>query len=85
MTVHKKLGRAIQVIRSLRGMTQTDLAVAIGVNPSHLSRIEKGYNEPSLEVITKIAAALDVSLSDIYLLVNADQSNLVAALMKGVK
>lgn len=78
---HRKVGRAIQVIRLLKDMTQMELAFHVGVNPSHICNIEKGC----LDLLERIATALDVATYQIYLLADADQSNLVAALMKGLK
>ena len=82
---HRKAGRAIQVIRLLKDMTQMELAFHVGVNPSHISNIEKGCTAPSLDLLERIATALDVAAYQIYLLAEADQLNLVAALMKGIQ
>lgn len=82
---HRKVGRAIQVIRLLKDMTQMELAFQVGVNRSHISKIEKGCTAPSLDLLERIATALDVATYQIYLLADADQSNLVAVLMKGLK
>jgi mannose-6-phosphate isomerase-like protein (cupin superfamily) len=42
-------------------MTLKDMAAASGVSLSHLSAIERGATNPSIDVIAKIASALDVS------------------------
>lgn len=82
---YRKFGRAIQVIRFLKGMTQMELAFQVGVNPSHISNIEKGCTAASLDLLERITNALGVPAHQLYLLADADQMNLVAALMKGLK
>lgn len=57
------IGLAIKKCRQARQMTLGDLAKATGFSPSYLSLIEKGSRTPNLEIIEKIAAALEVPLS----------------------
>lgn len=47
-------------IRKARGLTQTQLAEAIGANQATISKIEKGLGNPTLDMIQRIAAALKV-------------------------
>ncbi|OGM29487.1 hypothetical protein A2630_00635 [Candidatus Woesebacteria bacterium RIFCSPHIGHO2_01_FULL_44_10] len=61
-----KYGKAIKTIRAAKGVTQKDLAKALNVDNSYLSRIEKGDRTPSIDVLEKIAKKLDVPF---YLLV----------------
>ena len=53
---------ALQAARSKKGMTQKELASAVGIAPSTFSNYEAGEREPSLDVLCKIADVLDVSL-----------------------
>ena len=53
-------------IRSARKFTQQKLADAIGANQATISKIEKGDGNPTLDLITKIAAALRVHPSDLF-------------------
>lgn len=48
--------------RNKRGWSQTDLAEAIGSRQPVISRLERGGGNPSLQTLTKIAQALDLSL-----------------------
>lgn len=52
----------IRVLREYRGLTQTALADAAGVNRVHLVTIESGKRNGSTETLKKIAAALAVDL-----------------------
>lgn len=49
------IGTRIAEARNLKGLTQQELAQAVGVGQSTVAQWEKGKNEPSLEFIQKIA------------------------------
>ncbi len=57
--IRQRIGQRIAELRKLRGMTQRDLAAATGFNPSNIGRIERGRYSVGLEVLNKIAEALD--------------------------
>ena len=48
--------------RKLLGMTQAELARRAGIPRTNITRFESGNYNPSLEMLVRIAAALDVSL-----------------------
>lgn len=50
----------ITSLRRLRGMTQTELAEAIGTKLSMMGKLERGERDLSADWIEKIASALDV-------------------------
>lgn len=58
-------GERIRHLRRLRGWRLVDLAEKVDISAAYLSRIEQGQQEPSLEVLTKIADALGVPLAEI--------------------
>lgn len=53
-------GEQIRSIRRMRGMTQVDLAKKSNIAVNSLRRYESGERIPTVEVIRKIAEALDV-------------------------
>jgi transcriptional regulator with XRE-family HTH domain len=55
-------GERLRAARKRRGLSQRQLALATGraVSPEYISRIESGYRAPSLNVIEKLAAGLDL-------------------------
>lgn len=57
------LGYKIKVKRTMRLMTQEELARKIGIDQSDLSKIEKGTANPSLKTLSKIAKGLNAKLS----------------------
>lgn len=54
------LGAEVRQLRKARQMTLADLAKASGVSVSHLSAIERGSVNATLDKIKRIASALDV-------------------------
>jgi transcriptional regulator with XRE-family HTH domain len=54
------IGERLRMARRARGVSQRGLESA-GVSFAYISRIERGRRIPSLEVIRRLAAALDVS------------------------
>ncbi len=52
----------IAVIRQYRGLSATQLAEAVGVSKSYISKLERCEKKGSLDTSKAIAAALDVDL-----------------------
>lgn len=59
------IGSKIRAFRKARGMNQTQLARKINVDPSHISKLESNQTRGSLTTLSKIAAALGVSITDL--------------------
>ena len=57
--------RAAQ-IRKSRGLSQAELALLVGVEQPTISRFEKGSGAITLRLIKQVAAALDVTVSDLF-------------------
>lgn len=55
----------IKVWRDYRQLTQQQLADKVGISKSYLSQIESGKRTGSVEALTAVAQALDVSLDDL--------------------
>ena len=58
-----ELGRAVRELRERRGWSQAQLAMASGMTQSAVARFEAGGTVPTLPVLERLAAALDVSLN----------------------
>ncbi|MBI2485044.1 helix-turn-helix transcriptional regulator [Candidatus Uhrbacteria bacterium] len=58
------IGENIKLIRRTKGMTQEQLANALGYTKSFLSLVESGDRTLSSEDIARIAVALGVSVED---------------------
>ena len=55
----------MRIWRTHRGLTREALAAAAGISPSYLSEIETRKKPGSFAAMTKLAAALGISLDDI--------------------
>jgi transcriptional regulator with XRE-family HTH domain len=54
------LGSEMRQVRKARLLTLKEVAAATGISVSHLSAIERSSTSPSLDVVHKIATALDI-------------------------
>lgn len=61
------VGTKIKELRELKGLSISVLAKNAGISKGYLSDIEKGAKEnPSVDVLEKIAIALGVNVSDLF-------------------
>ena len=60
------IGNVIRAIRKERGETLEQLAFAIKSDPSNLSRIERGLQQPSPESLRLIASALRTTVTALH-------------------
>lgn len=58
-TEFEKIGKLIASIRTQRGLTQSQLARMLSTSQSAINRIEKGHQNISLELLSRISDALD--------------------------
>lgn len=65
--VHDKrsLGSRIRQMRSSRGISQRQLALMTGTSRSYLWKIETGTADVGIDVLIRIARALDVRVRDL--------------------
>ena len=66
MDVKEKLGNRIQFLRRTRGYSQERLAEIMGINGKYLSGIERGKENPTLELLIRLAAGLGVEIEEIF-------------------
>jgi transcriptional regulator with XRE-family HTH domain len=61
----ERVGRNIRAERERAGLSLSQLAAATGISKAHLVRLEKGGGNPSLEILARIAEALEVTIADL--------------------
>lgn len=61
-TGESNFGQRVASARRERGMTQGELADKTGVHISHIQRIEANNSQPTVDVLKRLAEALEVSL-----------------------
>lgn len=59
-------GRRLKELRRRRGLSQKELAAAIGVHPLQVSKYETGANYPTVGKTIEIARVLQVSMDDLF-------------------
>ena len=57
----------LRELREWKGLTQEDLAKALGVTRQTIIAIEKGKYNPSLELAFKMARFFNVKIEDIFI------------------
>lgn len=62
MNERKRIGARIAALRKARGMTQAQLAESCGMKKPNITRIETGRYSTGLDILAKIAKALDCTL-----------------------
>jgi transcriptional regulator with XRE-family HTH domain len=87
-TTKALLGSRIREFRKAKSLTQEQLAEIVGVEPRHISRMEGGYNYPTIDRLEKIAEALNVPLKDFFDFMHLEspvaRTDNIEKLMKGM-
>src|SRR6478672_1027709 len=74
------VGPRVKALREAMGLSLRDLAQRSGVSAPMLSQVERGETSPTLTVATRIAAGLDLRLSQ---LLRLDEDGAVTVVRRG--
>ncbi|REG94310.1 helix-turn-helix domain-containing protein [Algoriphagus antarcticus] len=66
MDIKKEFGKRLNQLRKDRKMSQEKLAELSELNRPYISAIEQGKRNVSLEVISKLAQALDIEIKQFF-------------------
>lgn len=66
MDIKQKFGLKIKELRKLKGLSQEKLANIAEIDRTYLPTIEKGTRNVSIEMIEKLATALEVKIKDLF-------------------
>lgn len=66
MNVKEKLGERICELRRAKSLSQEKLALKANIDRAYMHLIEKGKTNVSIELIEKIAIALEISIKDLF-------------------
>jgi len=66
MDIKQKFGLKIKELRKLKGLSQEKLANLAEIDRTYLPTIEKGERNVSIEVVEKLANALEVKIKDLF-------------------
>jgi transcriptional regulator with XRE-family HTH domain len=67
--IKQKLGMVIRKLRTDKSISQENLALQADIDRTYISDIEKGERNISVEILEKLANALEISISDLFSLV----------------
>lgn len=65
--IYYQLGKRIVYLRKKKKMYCLDLALAADMNRNYLNDLENGRRNPTLKVLRKIAIALEIDLSELFI------------------
>lgn len=68
------IGKRVKSIRRARLLTQESLAEKADLNSKYLSSLECGKENPTLDVFSRLADALEIELSEIFLIEHEEES-----------
>lgn len=66
MNIKQKFGIKIKELRKQKGLSQERLANLADIDRTYLPTIEKGERNVSIEVVEKLANALNVEIKDLF-------------------
>ena len=66
MDVKQAIGRRIKSLRALRSYSQERLSEMVGISPNYLSNIERGKENPTLDLFIKMSKGLKVEMHEIF-------------------
>ncbi|MDR7369505.1 MULTISPECIES: helix-turn-helix domain-containing protein [Flavobacterium] len=66
MDIKQKFGLKIKELRKLKGLSQEKLANLAEIDRTYLPTIEKGERNVSIEVVERLANALEVKIKDLF-------------------
>lgn len=66
MDIKQRLGIKIRSLRKERGLSQEKLANLAEIDRTYLPTIEKGERNVSIEIVEKLAKALQVKIKDLF-------------------
>lgn len=66
MAIFTNLGKALALLRGLRGKSQAQVAAAAGIGKSQVSKYENGVELPKLDSLEKVLRALEVGHFELF-------------------
>jgi transcriptional regulator with XRE-family HTH domain len=77
------LGDQLRADRVRRGERIADVADRAGVSPQYLSELERGKKDPSSEILSAVAGALDLTVAELTLSAGQRLASAQAASTRG--
>ena len=68
MDVCQKLGLRVQQLRQAKGWSQDEFAHRANLHRTYVSGVERGIRNPTISVLEKLAAGLEITLCELVAL-----------------
>lgn len=65
MDARRLLGKNVKRLRRRQRLSQEELAARCDLHRTYVSGVERGVRNPTLQVLAKLATALEVPISDL--------------------
>lgn len=66
MNEKRLIGLRIKELRKNKGLSQEELAEKAETSPNYLSRMERGTENPTIDMLIKISRAMDVEMRETF-------------------
>lgn len=66
MDVKELIGNRIKELRKKKGLSQEQLSEKAEITPNYLSRVERGTENPTLNMLIRLANALEVEMWEMF-------------------
>ncbi len=66
MKARSLVGRNVRRLRLVKGLSQEALGLAAECEPSYVGRIERGEENPSVDLLEALAGALDAGIAALF-------------------
>lgn len=73
--IGRQIGENIRLTRKSKGLSQEQLALRAEINASYMGQVERGEKNPTIEVLGKIATALNTTLEQLVHLGNPNRQD----------
>jgi transcriptional regulator with XRE-family HTH domain len=67
MNIKEQFGIKLRALRIAKNMSQEKLALEAGLDRTYIPSIEQGKRNVSIEVIAKLAKALDIPMTEFFI------------------
>lgn len=61
----KRLGLKIKILRSMKNLSQEDIADKLFIDKSYYSKVERGLTNPTILYLKNLAQVLDTDISEL--------------------
>ena len=83
MNIKRAVGKRIKAVRQQNVLTQDQLAEQVGLSSKYISGIERGVENPTMDILIRMAKVLEIEPYDLFLFGESEDSE--KALRKGIK